>query len=92
MSTFVIDLADGAGSLERLLNKCRRKGHIPRTFVVGPAAVHTLRVVIDFTEPAAEPARIAADLAKVYDVLSIEHRADPGLVAALDAAVAASNP
>ncbi len=92
MSTFVIDLADGAGSLERLLNKCRRKGHIPRSFAVGPSVDGVMRVLVDFHEPAAAPERIAADLAKVYDVRAIEHRTDPRLATALDAAIAASNP
>lgn len=92
MSTFVIDLADGAGSLERLLNKCRRKGHIPRSFAVGPSVDGVQRVLVDFHEPAATPQRIAADLAKVYDVRAIEHRADPHLAAALDAALATATP
>lgn len=88
--TYVIELSDATGSLERLLNKCRRKAHWPQTLAVGPGGPGTLRVVITLPDTSAAPSRVAADLAKVHDVRAVEHRVDPQLVAALDAVLDAS--
>lgn len=72
MSTFVIDLHDRPGALERLLGKCRRKKLEIVTLSFGPGdAPGVRRVIVAFDEGCPDAHRITVDLAKVHDVVAV---------------------
>ncbi|MCB9680796.1 MAG: ACT domain-containing protein [Alphaproteobacteria bacterium] len=73
MNTYVIDLHERAGSLERLLNVCRRKGFTILTLSVGATDDQGLRrlvVAFDATCPPSE--RVLPNLARLHDVAAVE--------------------
>lgn len=73
MSTYQIDLHDRAGALERLLNKCRRKGYDIISLQFGPSELPGMhRVIITFGEGCPPAVRLVPNLARVYDVHAVE--------------------
>ncbi|MCB9663771.1 MAG: hypothetical protein H6732_06645 [Alphaproteobacteria bacterium] len=72
MTTYVVDLHERAGALERLLNLCRRKGYPIHTLQFGPGGPGVRRVALELEADAPPAARVVANLAKLYDVASVE--------------------
>ena len=76
MHTYMIDLHDRPGALERVLNLCRRKGFAVQTLQFGPGAGPGLRRVLVAFEDDCPPAdRVLPNLTRIHDVVEVT-RAD----------------